>query len=129
MPIYDHCAAFDETTGWNLSIRETETAVTALVDVPEASRWFDGHFPGEPILPGIAQLALVMAVLKKALGPKIAATRFSRIRFKQPIRPGTRLALDIRPKPGDPRGFAFRITCGDDPALSGMVTISGEDEQ
>lgn len=103
--------------------------MTAQVDVPESSRWFDGHFPEEPILPGIAQLALVMAVLKKARGPKIAVSRFSRIRFKQPIRPGARLALDIRPKPEDPRGFVFRITCGDDPALSGVVTISGEDEQ
>lgn len=128
--MFDHCETFDETTGWRLSIRKTEGAVTARVDVPETSRWFDGHFPGKPILPGIAQLALVMEVLKKALGPETAATRFSRVRFKQLIRPGDRLALDIRPKPDDARSFAFRITCDDDqPALSGWVTISGQAEQ
>jgi len=126
MPIFDHCATFDESTGWRLSIRKTETAVTARVDVPEASRWFDGHFPEEPILPGIAQLALVMEVLKKAFGPKTAAIRFSRVRFKQLIRPGDRLDLDIRPKPEDAGSFSFRIACGDQPALSGSVTISGQ---
>lgn len=129
MPIYDHCATFDETTGWKLSIRKTKTVVTARVDVPASSRWFEGHFPGEPILPGIAQLALVTAVLKKALGTKIAAIRFSRVRFKQPIRPGDRLDLDIRPKPEGARNFVFKIVCGAQPALSGSVTISGLAEQ
>lgn len=129
MPTFAHSRVFDETTGWKLSIRKTEDAVTARADVPAASRWFEGHFPGDPILPGIAQLALVIEVLKRALGPKTAAVRFSRVRFKQLIRPGDRLALDIRPKPEDARRFAFRITCGTEPALAGSVTVSGEDEQ
>lgn len=129
MPTFAHSATFDETTGWKLSIRKTEDAVTALADVPAASRWFDGHFPEDPILPGIAQLALVTEVLKRTLGPRTAAVRFSRVRFKQLIRPGDRLALDIRPKTDNARDFAFRITCGDEAALTGSVTISGEDEQ
>lgn len=129
MPTFAHFATFDETTGWKLSIRKTEAAVTARADVPVASRWFEGHFPGEPILPGIAQLALVTAVLKRALGTKTEVVRFSRVRFKQLIRPGDRLGIDIRPKPEDARRFVFRITCGAEPVLTGSATVSGVDKQ
>lgn len=128
MSVHDHGAIFDKTTGWELSIDKTKPPVTARVKVPTTSLWFDGHFPGEPILPGIAQLNLVMTVLKKALGPAITAARFNRVRFKRLIRPGNRLFLELRPVPKDARSFTFRIICGIEPALTGSVTISEKNQ-
>jgi 3-hydroxymyristoyl/3-hydroxydecanoyl-(acyl carrier protein) dehydratase len=33
--------------------------IEALADVSDDSPWFSGHFPGEPILPGIALVHIV----------------------------------------------------------------------
>jgi 3-hydroxymyristoyl/3-hydroxydecanoyl-(acyl carrier protein) dehydratase len=38
--------------------------ISAEVTLEPESCWFDGHFPGFPILPGIAQLAIVSDMLK-----------------------------------------------------------------
>ena len=60
---------------------------------------FDGHFPGQPVLPGVALLA---EVLEAALGePALAACigsepRLAVVKFLAPVGPGTTLAIDFR---------------------------------
>jgi len=39
--------------------------IEALADVPVDSPWFSGHFPGEPILPGIALVHLVKQAIMR----------------------------------------------------------------
>jgi predicted hotdog family 3-hydroxylacyl-ACP dehydratase len=51
------------------------------VELPAASPLFAGHFPGHPILPGIAQLAFV----EQALGESLAAVRA--LRLRRPVVP------------------------------------------
>ncbi len=40
--------------------------ITADIHVPPDSPWFCGHFPGEPILPGVAQLGMVIDAIRQA---------------------------------------------------------------
>jgi 3-hydroxymyristoyl/3-hydroxydecanoyl-(acyl carrier protein) dehydratase len=60
---------------------------------------FDGHFPGRPVLPGVALLAEVLEV---ALGePTLAAylgsaPRLSVVKFLAPVGPGAALVIDFR---------------------------------
>jgi predicted hotdog family 3-hydroxylacyl-ACP dehydratase len=42
--------------------------MNATIDVPSAGAWFEGHFPGRPILPGVAELALVVEALAREAG-------------------------------------------------------------
>jgi len=56
---------------WNL-LREIKAVnhnyIEALADVPVDSPWFSGHFPGKPILPGIALVYMVeQAIIQDAL--------------------------------------------------------------
>ena len=58
--------------------------IEALADVPADSPWFSGHFPGEPILPGIAlvymaEQAIVQDALKKGEQVSVACTQKSEI--------------------------------------------------
>ena len=53
--------------------------------VPRAGPLFDGHFPGLPILPGVAELIMVAG----ALAPTAALTRVHHVRFRGLVRPGT----------------------------------------
>ncbi|MGE9550490.1 3-hydroxyacyl-ACP dehydratase FabZ family protein [Erwinia amylovora] len=55
--------------------------------------WFRGHFPGQPILPGVAQLDWVMHYGLKLLAPDKAFSSVENIKFQQPILPGSTLKL------------------------------------
>jgi len=63
--------------------------MTRMLPVPGDGPWFEGHFPGRPILPGIAALALVVDALGG--GP---LRRIVNARFRHLIGPGDRLTLD-----------------------------------
>jgi 3-hydroxyacyl-[acyl-carrier-protein] dehydratase len=67
------------------------------IEIPAASPLFAGHFPGQPILPGIAHLAIV----ERALGAPLAAVRAFRVR--RPVQPGE--ALDLTLGVPDPAGW------------------------
>jgi len=60
---------------------------------------FDGHFPGRPVLPGVALLA---EVLEAALDePALAACiggepRLAVVKFLAPVGPGAALVIDFR---------------------------------
>ncbi|MBI5581984.1 MAG: hypothetical protein HY895_22740 [Deltaproteobacteria bacterium] len=95
----------------------------AEVRIPPESLWFSGHFPGEPILPGIAQLGIAYDAVSKALGCQIGITGFSRVKFKKIIRPRDCLKIIITPKEARQGVYVFRIVAGDDLACSGTMTL------
>jgi 3-hydroxymyristoyl/3-hydroxydecanoyl-(acyl carrier protein) dehydratase len=76
-------------------------ALAATVAIPADSRLFAGHFPGHPVLPGIAHLALVEAVLAAApadggaQGRRTAIVAVRNLRLRRPILPGDQLGLRI----------------------------------
>lgn len=65
--------------------------MTLRLVVPTEGPLFDGHFPGQPILPGVAELILVAGVLAPA-GPT-ALTGVRHVRFRGLVRPGDELDL------------------------------------
>jgi 3-hydroxymyristoyl/3-hydroxydecanoyl-(acyl carrier protein) dehydratase len=95
----------------------------AEVQVPAESSWFSGHFPGDPILPGIAQLGMAFEAASQALGGGIRVAGFNRIKFKKIIRPGDGLVIIILPKMDLPGLYAFRITAGGEIACTGTMTL------
>ncbi|MES2993418.1 MAG: 3-hydroxyacyl-ACP dehydratase [Pseudomonadota bacterium] len=81
---------------------------------------FAGHFPGDPLLPGVALLAEVLeAVLDEpALAAAVgAAPRLGAVKFLAPVRPGARLAITLEP---GPRGLRFEVREGERLAASGQ---------
>ena len=60
---------------------------------------FEGHFPGRPILPGVALLAAVLeaAAAEPGLAACIgSAPRLSFVKFLAPVGPGATLAIAFR---------------------------------
>jgi 3-hydroxymyristoyl/3-hydroxydecanoyl-(acyl carrier protein) dehydratase len=98
--------------------------ITAKVRVPTDCVWFDGHFPSKPILPGVAQLMLVMDILKQALDPAITVDGVSRVRFKQMILPEDVIDVNISPTVKKDSTYGFRLSTGTDLACSGSIKIA-----
>lgn len=83
------------------------------VEIPASSPLFAGHFPGHPILPGIANLAFV----ERAVGP-LAAVRS--LKLRRPVLPGDALDLDLG-VPAEDGWVRFDLRRGDDVVSGGVV--------
>jgi 3-hydroxymyristoyl/3-hydroxydecanoyl-(acyl carrier protein) dehydratase len=110
---------------YDLSIqkRPEGDSLSADVHVPGNSAWFDGHFPGAPVLPGIAQLAMVFDLLRQTFQDPVRVKEVSRVRFKQMIMPEDHLVVVAEPRPGRVGAYAFRITKNEELVCSGTMTV------
>jgi hypothetical protein len=79
--------------------------VEARGRIPDDSPFFSGHFPGNPMVPGIALLALV----RRALAPERAVTGFRRVKFRQGRHRGGVFTVSV-----DLATRAFEVTAADD---------------
>jgi 3-hydroxyacyl-[acyl-carrier-protein] dehydratase len=72
--------------------------VLAEACAESGSPWYSGHFPAEPVLPGIAILSMVMDVIRHheaEKGSKVRMTGVKRVRFKLPVRPDELLKISV----------------------------------
>src|SRR5215218_8177092 len=105
-----------------LAASETERGLLFSIEIPAGSRLFEGHFPGHPILPGIAHLALA----ERALGAPLTAVRS--LKLRRPVVPGEVLELSLR-DPDEEAWVRFELRRDGEPVSSGAVwTVpSGEE--
>jgi 3-hydroxymyristoyl/3-hydroxydecanoyl-(acyl carrier protein) dehydratase len=82
--------------------------------------YFEGHFPGQPILPGVTQIALVaQAILRDAGLGMLRAIHH--VRLRQLVRPGETLALSTHRIEAD--GVRFELRRGDMLVTNGALAI------
>lgn len=109
-----------------------------LKNVTMAEPHFVGHFPGDPIMPGVlivesmAQLAGITAGLSMsgALGPgerQAAPTRnylacVKRMRFLRPVRPGDQLELSAARASSTARAVEFNVKA----KVAGRIAAGGQ---
>jgi 3-hydroxymyristoyl/3-hydroxydecanoyl-(acyl carrier protein) dehydratase len=81
---YEVLGSRPEGDGWLLTAR-----------IPEASPLFSGHFPGHPILPGVAHLALVTRALSDWLGREVVLAGVRSLKLRRPVGPDETLAVRL----------------------------------
>jgi 3-hydroxymyristoyl/3-hydroxydecanoyl-(acyl carrier protein) dehydratase len=100
--------------------------LTASASVPADSVWYAGHFPGTPLLPGIAILALVEEAISEAEfreGRAVMMTGVSRVRFRLPVRPDDRMVIQIsREKRNGGFTYGFSVFLSEELACAGFFT-------
>ena len=70
--------------------------MNATIDIPQGGAWFEGHFPGRPILPGVAELALAVEALARNAGHPVSLRGIAFARLRQVVLPGDRLDMSSR---------------------------------
>jgi 3-hydroxyacyl-[acyl-carrier-protein] dehydratase len=99
--------------------------ITASGRVSADSVWYAGHFPGNPILPGIAVLALVEeAILAAELREKrqVVMTGMGRVRFRLPVKPDDRMTVKIaRERKHDGFTYEFSVCLAEELACTGIL--------
>lgn len=101
-------------------------AISATAIIPVHSEWFSGHFPNDPILPGIAQIGFVYDMLKQVFDGKVDIQNLSRIRFKKIIRPGDQLEIRASVIDTKKESFSFSIMVNTDVVCSGSMTVKSD---
>jgi 3-hydroxymyristoyl/3-hydroxydecanoyl-(acyl carrier protein) dehydratase len=91
--------------------------------VPGNLGWFDGHFPGHPVLPGVVQLQLLVAARARSEWPALGPVRrLLRLKFKQVITPGARITLAlVNERPA--RTVHFELSAAGGSCASGSVVF------
>lgn len=76
-------------------IAKEENAVSLEFVIPAASDFFDGHFPEYKLLPAVAQFEIITRFSRKYLGTQRYVPNIRRIKFVAPIRPDTKVHLEL----------------------------------
>ena len=83
---------------------EANTRIVAIKNVPFNEPFFPGHFPNNPVMPGVlllealAQAACILVSRTLELNPADFVTYFAGIdnaRFKRPVLPGDQVRLEV----------------------------------
>lgn len=106
--------------------------IEALAEVSADSLWFSGHFPGDPILPGIALIHIVkQAITQDALkkSDNLHLYALKKVKFAQPVRPGDALSVSINAEnTGEDIWFSFKVLKRENVVCSGMIAARNVSE-
>ena len=113
--------------------------IVAIKNVSHNEPWVDGHFPGNPIMPGVliveamAQAAALLGFQqKKDQGEQggVLLMGLDKVRFKRPVRPGDQLKMELIVKRGGSRIWVVsgKAWVGDELAAQADITAAFSDE-
>ena len=116
------------TTTWYSLLRISHPdpgRVVAEVEVGADSPWFSGHFPGNPILPGIAQLGMVLDIIQEFGHGECKISEIKKVRFKQMIRPKDPITIMTTCRGENPASYSFRVLVKGQLACTGLLITEG----
>ena len=79
-----------------------------------------GHFPGQPIVPGVVLLDRVIEAIEAGHGP-LPPLRLPQVKFLHPLLPGQAAQVCLE---GEAPRWRFRVLRGDTVLASGEVVVA-----
>jgi UDP-3-O-[3-hydroxymyristoyl] N-acetylglucosamine deacetylase/3-hydroxyacyl-[acyl-carrier-protein] dehydratase len=110
-------------------VEMTETELTAIKNVTINEPYFQGHFPGDPVMPGVlqieamAQAAGILMVRRNSMeGKTTLFMSCDKVKWRKPVRPGDQLLIKVKITKN--RGS---IACAEgECTVNGQVVSSGD---
>ncbi|MDO5764922.1 MAG: hypothetical protein Q4P84_04355 [Elusimicrobiales bacterium] len=67
--------------------------------IPPGFPAFEGHFPGNPLLPAVCQTGLCADALSRQEGKPLEISAVARAKFMRPVLPGAQVQITLTPRP------------------------------
>lgn len=88
-------------------IKKTEKGIEAFIHLDKNHEVFKGHFPGNPVMPGVCMIQIIKELTEEAVGKKLFLKTSSNIKFmtiiNPEINPDLKLTIEIREADGELR--------------------------
>ncbi len=104
-----------------LALEGADRNLQATVLVREDAPWFAGHFPDDPIVPGVALINVVVELLSCTVRQQLTIRHISRIKFRKIVRPGDLLAITAAPDRNN--RYTFTVLNREQMVCSGLLTF------
>lgn len=91
-----------------------------IITAPHNHPALQGHFPHNPLIPGVVLLDWAWQAAQPHLPPGSKLTGLSNAKFLAPVRPGDTVQFEITPSP---QGAAFKATVAGQLAAQGSFTV------
>jgi 3-hydroxyacyl-[acyl-carrier-protein] dehydratase len=85
-----------------------------------------GHFPGQPLVPGVVLLECVLDVLHEWLAPRAVLAGIPAVKFARPLEPGDLFMIGIELSSATQARFVCR--CGGNPVAAGTMLLAAPPE-
>ena len=116
-------------------IEDDGVSATARKVVSMGEAFFGGHFPGQPIMPGVLQVAAMAQLSRLLFQQNFAVTpemeivlkQLRRIKFRKPVLPGDVLTVSAKMSEGANDGErVFQVSCTSESGVtsSGQLTMA-----
>lgn len=112
----------DFTEPFVLAEARAETAWSAELVFDADAAYFQGHFPGFAVLPGVVQLGLAHHYAERLLGRGLPLASVRKMKFTGVVVPGTRVRLTLTRKSESEVSYEYRK--GEVPCSSGVMCFS-----
>ena len=96
----------------------------ARVDIPVDHPCFPGHFPGQPILPGVLLLERVMSLAQASIGQSLNECTVYNVKFLAAVVPGD--ALDVQLAGTNLNEYKFTVRISQAGGAEGVLACSGQ---
>jgi len=88
-------------------------------DFPPDHAAAQGHFPGNPVIPGALLLSEALRAIETSLGKNLCPYQIRSAKFFHPVRPGERVSIDF--SGCDEKRISFSCKVGATTVLAGEI--------
>ena len=107
-----------------ISSENSESSSQINFEIGKDLKFFDGHFPGKPIVPGYILLSWALRYAKQNLGLSYKSFKANSVKFLRMVTPGLKLALNLKFELSSSKlSFSYTSEDGEDIFCSGILIL------
>src|SRR5690349_17802614 len=69
------------------TLQADNNTVHAVLEINAAHRIFEGHFPGQPVVPGVCMMQMVKEIMEKVIGRTTRLVKADHLKFLSMVNP------------------------------------------
>jgi len=114
-------------------LKSADATIEAQIELNPTHALYEGHFPGNPVVPGVCQVHMVKTILSDYLGHRVAMGEAKDVKFLSMIQPQSMnlLSCEITLQKLDEQAYKVtaRLNHGDTTCMRLRATFNFEEEK